>query len=500
MKLDVRVYHIETGKPVVVLNDEDAKDLGVYVTGRVRISHEGKSITTIADTTSTFVKEGEIAIFGGVRRLLNICDKCIVEVSETSKPQSVEFIKKKIDGYTLNEEEIRAIIQDVVDNNLSNIELTAFVTGGYVKGYIMDEIVAMTKAIVDTGQSIDFGDDIMDKHCIGGVAGNRTTMLIVPIIAAAGFIIPKTSSRAITSSAGTADTMEVLAPVDFGVDKLKGIVNKTNGCIAWGGSVNLAPADDRIIRVEYPLSIDTEGHMLASVMAKKRSVGSDYIIIDIPVGRGAKVISEEKAKDLAHKFIELGKRLGVAVECLITDGRAPIGKGIGPALEARDVLYALDNKGPADLIEKSLDLAGAMLELSGKCIQGKGRNIAEEILKSGKAKEKMKQIIEAQGGDPDIKPEDIEIAKNEMTIISEHRGRVKYIENKIISTIARAAGAPRIKSAGLYLHVKVGDEIDVGDPLFTIYSTSKNRLKEANNLAYKLYPIKVGGIISDIIR
>jgi AMP phosphorylase len=500
MKLKARLYPIESGRPVVVLNEEDAKDLQVYVTGRVRISHEDKSLTAIVDTTETFVAEGDIAIFEDVTKILNVCDNCELEVAEATRPHSVEFIKKKIDGYTLNEAEIRSIIQDVVDNTLSNIELTAFVTGGYVKGYTMDEVVAMTKAIVETGQTIDFGNNIVDKHSIGGVAGNRTTLLVVPIIAASGLIIPKTSSRAITSPAGTADTMEVLAPVEFDIDGLKAVVNKTNGCIVWGGSVNLAPADDKIIKVEYPLSLDAEGHMLASVMAKKRSVGSDYIIIDIPVGKGAKVISNERATDLAHKFIELGKRLGVLVECVITDGSAPIGYGIGPSLEARDALYALDNKGPVDLIEKSLDIAGRLLELSGKVVPGRGRAAAEKVLKSGKAKAKMLEIIEAQGGNPEVAADDIEVAANKMTIISEHKGRVRYIDNKIISSVARIAGAPRTKSAGIYLHTSVGDSVDVGDPLFTIYSASKGRLKEASDIAYKLQPIRIGSIISDVIR
>ncbi len=500
MKLKARLYPIEADRLIVVLNEEDAKDLGVYVSGRVRISYKDRKATAIADTTASFVKDGEIGIFEDVRKLLDVSDGSNLEVSATKRPHSVEFIKKKVDGYTLNENEIRAIIRDIVDNNLSNIELSAFVTGGYIKGYTMDEIVALTQAMVETGQQIDFGDNIVDKHSIGGVAGNRTTMLVVPIIASTGLIIPKTSSRAITSPSGTADTMEVLAGVEFDIDELKEIVYKTDACIVWGGSVNLAPADDRIIRVEYPLSIDAEGHMLASVMAKKRSVGSDYIIIDIPVGRGSKIIGMDRANDVAHKFIELGRRLGVSVECLITDGSSPIGSGIGPALEARDVLLALDNKGPIDLIDKSLDLAGILLELSGKIVKGRGRGIAEHILKSGKAKEKMMEIIDAQGGDPNVKPEDIGICRKKMTITSEHKGRVRYIDNKLISMIARASGAPRTKSAGLYLHVKVGDSIDTNDPLFTIYSPTKSRLKEASNLADKLSPIRVGSIISNIIK
>jgi AMP phosphorylase len=500
MKLKARLYPIEADRPIVILNEEDAKDLGVYVSGRVRITYKDRKAIAIADTTESFVKEGEIGIFEDVWEQLDVNEGSNLDVSATERPHSVEFIKKKIDGYTLDENELRAIIRDIVDNTLSTIELSAFVTGGYIKGYTMDEIVALTQAMVETGQQIDFGDNIVDKHSIGGVAGNRTTLLVVPIIASTGLIIPKTSSRAITSPSGTADTMEVIADVEFDIDELKDIVNKTNGCIVWGGSVNLAPADDRIIRVEYPLSIDAEGHMLASVMAKKRSVGSDYIIIDIPVGKGSKIVSMERANNVAHKFIELGRRLGVSVECLVTDGSSPIGSGIGPALEARDALMALDNGGPIDLIDKSLDLAGILLELSGKIVKGKGRSVAEHVLKSGKAKEKMKEIIEAQGGDPEVRPDDIEICKEEITITSGHKGRVRYIDNKLISMIARASGAPRTKSAGLYLHVNVGDSIDAGDPLFTIYSPTKGKLKEASDLAEKLSPIRVGSIISNVIR
>lgn len=495
MKSKVKLYPIESGKPIVLLNEEDSMELGVYMSGRVEISFNGNIITAIVNTTKSFVGEGEIGIFEDVQKTLKVKDGDEVEIKPTTTLKSVEFIRKKINGSALHDHEIRAIINDVVNNKLSDIELSAFVTGGYTHGYSMDEIVALTNAIVESGQQIDFGNDIVDKHCIGGVAGNRTTMLIVPIVAAAGLTIPKTSSRAITSAAGTADTMEILADVEFSIDEIKKIVKETHGCVAWGGSVNLAPADDKIIRIEYPLSIDCEGHILASVMAKKKSIGSDYVIIDIPVGKGSKIVDVNKARTLAHKFIELGNRLEISVDCLITDGSSPIGNGIGPALEARDILLSLENKGPRDLINKSLDLAGVILELSGKVEKGKGRDLAENIFISGKAKEKMKEIIEAQGGNPDISPHDIEIGKKEHIITADHKGDIKYIDNKLISHIARCAGAPRIKSAGLYLHVRVGDSVIVGDPLFTIYSNDNDKLNDAVRMANKLNPVQIGGVI-----
>lgn len=489
------MYEIETGKPIVVLNEDDVEDMGIHVSDRIKIQKDGNTVTAIVDTTTSMVAAGEIGIFEEVKELLNIKTGDIVEVQATSRPKSVDFIKKKIAGEVLHGHEIRTIIQDIVDNNLSDIELSALVTASYINGYCMDEVVALTSAMVETGEYHDFGDDTVDKHCIGGVAGNRTTMIIVPIIAAAGLTIPKTSSRAITSPAGTADTMEVLANVDFTIDELKEIVGKAGGCMVWGGSVNLAPADDKIIRAEYALSIDPEGQVLASVMAKKKSVDSDYLVIDIPVGKGSKIEDMEKAQSLAKKFIELGKRLDIETECLVTDGSAPIGNGIGPALEAIDVLKVLDGKGPVDLANKSLDLSGVLLELSGKVSKGEGRKLAGKILNSGKAKRKMAEIIKLQGGDPKIKASDIKVGEHAFEVLSESKGRVKHIDSKLISRVARAAGAPRDKGAGVYLHVGVGDKVAVNQLLYTIYSEIEDKLREAIKQSAQLVPVRVGGVI-----
>ncbi|MBD3387864.1 MAG: AMP phosphorylase [Candidatus Altiarchaeales archaeon] len=496
MDVTVRLYEIETGKPIVVLNEEDMKDLGVHIGDRIRICKGEKCyVTAIIDATTSMVNEGEIGIFEEVKKSLDLNAGDVVGIQATSRPKSIEFIKKKLHGQHLHGHEITTIVEDIVENNLSDIELTALMVGAYINGYDMDETVALTQAIVETGDQIDFGEEVVDKHCIGGVAGNRTTMLVVPIIAAAGLTMPKTSSRAITSPAGTADTMEVLAKVEFKIDELKDIVNRVGACIVWGGSVNLAPADDKIIRVEYPLSIDPEGQVLASVMAKKKSVGSDYLVIDIPVGHGAKLDDMNEANSLARKFIELGNRLDIKTKCLVTDGSSPIGRGIGPALEARDVMMALDGRGPLDLVNKSIDLAAALLELSGKVRKGNGRALAEEILNSGKARDKMMEIIEAQGGDPKISPEDIPLGDKKYEITSGVTGRVRSIDSKRISKVARAAGAPKDHGAGIDLQVGVGDTVDKGGVLYTIYSSSENKLEDAIKLAHEAQPIRVGGVI-----
>jgi len=495
MKSKVRLYEVDTGKPIIVLNEEDTEDLSIHIGDRVKIHRGGKSVTAIIDTTTSLVRPGEVGIFEEVREDLGVKMGDVVEIRPTTRPKSIEFIKKKLRGEVLHGHELRTIVQDIVDNNLSDIELTAFVTAAYMNDYTMDEVVALTNAMVETGEHFDFGDDTVDKHCIGGVAGNRTTMILVPIIAAAGLTMPKTSSRAITSPAGTADTMEVLADVNFNIEELKNIVSKTGGCVVWGGAVNLAPADDKIIRAEYPLSIDPEGQVLASVMAKKKSVDSDYLVIDIPVGKGAKIDDMESANALARKFIELGKRLEIKTECLVTDGSAPIGWGIGPALEARDVLDVLHGKGPADLANKAVDLAGILLELSGKERKGAGRKVAEKILSSGKALAKMRKIIELQGGNPKVKSADIAVGEKSLVVKSDVKGKVRFIDNKLISRVARAAGAPKDKGAGVFLHAGVGDNVKVGDPLFTLYAEVDDKLDEAIRLNEQLVPYRVGGVI-----
>ena len=496
MEVTAKYFEIATGKPIVVMNEEDMAEIGVHVGDRIKITVKGgKTATSILDATTSLVSPGEIAVFEEIKDSLDIkCDDKIF-ITPASKPKSIEFIKKKLNGERLHGHEIFSIVQDIVDNNLSDIELTAYMVAAHIHNYDMDETVALTQAMVDTGDSIDFGYDVVDKHCIGGVAGNRTTMLMVPIVCAGGLTMPKTSSRAITSPAGTADTMEVLANVDFTIDELKKIVEKHGGCIVWGGAVNLAPADDKIIRVEYPLSLDPEGQVLASVMAKKKSVGSDFVIIDIPFGSGAKIDNLDEAHNLARKFIKLGERLEIKTRCIVSDGSSPIGRGIGPALEARDVLLCLEGRGPIDLLNKSIDLSAALFELCGKCHVGEGRAKAEGILNSGKAIEKMRDIIEAQGGKRDIKPEDIPIGEYTFDVVAERAGKVRSIDSKILSKIARAAGAPKDHGAGMYLHAVVGDTVSVGDKLYTIYSSSEHKLDDAVLLAEQASPMRVGGLI-----
>jgi len=401
-----------------------------------------------------------------------------IDVSIAAKPESVKHIKEKMRDGEWTEEQIYEIISDINKNALSDIEMGAYVSAVYTNGLSMEETANLTQAMVDAGDHLDWGSKIVaDKHSIGGVPGNRVTPIIIPIIAAAGITIPKTSSRAITSPAGTADMMEALCDVDFSLDEIRQIVEDVGGCLVWGGSVKLSPVDDKIIRAEHPLSLDPPGQVIASVLSKKVSAGSNHIVIDIPYGEGSKVGDLGTARDLGNKFKQIGEMLDMRVECTITCGDQPIGRGIGPALEARDCLKVLKGDGPKDLEVKSVRLANILLEMCGE------NQKALHMIHSGKALEKLREIIEAQDGDPEVEPDTIELGEHRTEVHADSKGIVSHIDNRQVGTIASRAGAPKDKGAGVYLHTKKNDRVEKGDTLMTIYAEKKNKLAEAEKIS-----------------
>ncbi|MBI5047254.1 AMP phosphorylase [Candidatus Micrarchaeota archaeon] len=473
----VKTIDIYTGKNIIVLNKEEAQEHDIYSGYRTMIKCKGKEIIALVDVSDQIVGPGEVGIFKDFLTNTKMKKGDTVEIVHLDQPASIHYIKKKLDKGTLRDSEIKTIVNEIMQDRLSEIETTAWISAAYINGFSDDEIIALAEATVESGEQLKLGKHpIVDKHCIGGVAGNRTTMVVVPILAAAGIYIPKTSSRSITSASGTSDTMEVLADVTFNIDELKSIVLKAKGAIVWGGGMKLAPVDDKLIRIRHPLSLDPEGMLLASILGKKKCVGAEYVLIDIPVGRGVKVPYVERGNELGKHFIRVGERLGMKVEVLITDGAEPVGNGIGPALECIDVLQVLEGDGPDDLHHKSLLMAGKLLERVGKASKGKGYQIAEQIVNSGKALSKFKEIVQLQGGNSRIKSTDIEIGQYTHTINSEVSGSIFHIDNKTMSKIARIAGAPRDQGAGVLLHRLRGDRVEKGDKLFTIYAESEAKL------------------------
>lgn len=481
MKFKTKIIGLEAGgKAIVVLNRDDAEDLGIRSLGRIRVNFGKKEITAMVNITTKIVAKGCIGICEEIKNSLNLKDNDTVEVKVATFPSSLGFIRNKLMGRKLSYYEIKEIIKDVVERNLNEIEIASFVTALHSFGLDLDEAASLSSAMVETGETLklDVDKPVCDKHSIGGVPGDKTTLLVVPIVAACGLVIPKTSSRAITSAAGTADRAEVLMPVGLDIEEMREVIKKTGGCIVWGGALHLAPADDIFIQVEHPLSIDPL--LLPSIMSKKRAVNAEYLVIDIPCGRGTKVKTIGDADLLAKDFIELGKKLGIRTQCAVTYGEQPVGYTIGPGLEAREAMEVLTGKkNVPDLVDKATDIAGILLGMVGK---NNGHQTALAALKSGKAEAKMREIIAAQGGDENIKPDEIEIGSHKMDICSESSGYVLWINNTGLADLARAAGSPKDAGAGIQLYKKLGNHVKSGEPLFTIYSEKARKLKRAEKV------------------
>ncbi|MCJ7445262.1 MAG: AMP phosphorylase [Methanotrichaceae archaeon] len=493
--LEVRHFDIEIGQNKIMLNLADAQERGLNPGDRVRVRAKGASTTAIVDITSQMVKQGEIGIF--TEALKELKEAKAVDILPAPKPASLCYIKMLMDNQKLREDQIRSIVQDIVDNNLSDIELSAYITASYIHNLDPQETEWLTRAMIETGKRIHFDvHPVMDTHSIGGVPGNKVSLLVVPIVAASGLLIPKTSSRAITGAGGTADLMEVVAPVEFSAEEIKEITETVGGVIVWGGATNIAPADDKLIKAEYALSIDPYSQMLASIMAKKGAVGADAVVVDMPVGPGTKLATPEAGRSLAKDLLDLGERLNIRVECAMTFGGSPVGRTIGPALEVQEALIVLENKGgPNSLREKSLSLAGILLEMGGVAGRGEGYKSAEEILTSGRALGKFREIIEAQGGDPKIKSEDIQIGENCEDILAYSNGYVVAFYNKRLVEIARIAGAPADKEAGVIIRKKMGERVKKDEPLITICSNSDWMLDSATKDAKRSMPIVVEGML-----
>lgn len=424
---------------------------------------------------------GEIGLGEQAFRRLGLTEGSEVTARQAQPPHSLEFVRRKIDGDTLDDAEIGEVIRDIVAYRYSPMEIAAFLVA--CAGFMTtQETLALTRAMADAGSRLHWPPGaIVDKHCIGGIPGNRTSMIVVPIVAAHGLVMPKTSSRAITSPSGTADTMEVLASVDLSATELKAVVDRAHAALAWGGRVNLSPADDILISVERPLRIDTFDQMVASILSKKLAAGSTHLLIDIPVGPSAKVRSQSEAVRLRKLFEYVGGKLGLTLDIVFTDGSQPVGRGVGPVLEARDVMAVLrsDPAAPADLRERALMLAGRVLEFNPALEGGTGLARARELLDSGQALAAMEKIIDAQGR----RTVAIEVGALHHDIRADHHGSVAAIDCHLIARIARAAGAPMDKGAGIDLMRKVGDRILRGDILYRIHAESPAGLAFARELA-----------------
>jgi thymidine phosphorylase len=451
---------------------------GFESAARVEVRRGARTIVaTLNVVAGDLLSPGEAGLSEAAAERLGVADGEVVALGHPAPLESLSLVRAKVYGRPLESAALDAIVQDVVAGRYADIHLASFVTACASTGLDRREMVALTRAMVDAGERLVWpAGPIVDKHSVGGLPGNRTTLIVVPIVTAWGLTMPKTSSRAITSPAGTADTMEAIAPVALDLATMRRVVEREGGCIVWGGQLGLSPADDILIQVERPLELDAEGQLVASVVSKKVAAGSTDVVIDVPVGDTAKVRTPAAAASLSANLAAVALEFGLRAEVVLTDGSQPVGRGLGPALEARDVLAVLRGEpaAPPDLRERALLLAGHVLELAPGVARGTGHALARTILEDGSAWRKFQAICAAQGGMREQR-----YAPHTRPVTARHAGRVAGIDNRRLARAAKLAGAPSDPAAGLELHVRSGAAVGAGEPLFTLHAESPGELDYA---------------------
>ncbi|MHA1686445.1 MAG: AMP phosphorylase [Candidatus Heimdallarchaeaceae archaeon] len=494
--LVVKEVDIHYEENVAFINVKTLDDLKIQPSAIVKVKADDKEVLCEVIGTTSLVPPGNVGFSRQLIEKLQTTEGKNVNIFSRRKPISLEYIKSKRNGTIWTEGQIRSIVNDICSGQYTDLEISLFTLAQYYLGLNMEEITNLTRSMAEYGTTLNFDEPVYDKHSIGGIPGNKVSLIIVPTVAAAGLLIPKTSSRAITSPSGTADTMEVLCDVNFSADEILEIAPKSRGMLVWGGTLDLSPLDEIVIhKVEQPLGIDPHSQMLASIFSKKVSTGVDYLVLDIPTGEGTKMPTREDAIKYAQEATDLGRRLGIQVEGALSYGEQPLGRAVGPALEAREALETIMGKGPTSVFEKSIELAGILFEMAGLAQPGQGHILAAEYIQKGKTKAKMEEIIGVQGGDPNVKPEDIPLGEHRVDIFAPRDGYIVKVSNSAVKKICSAAGTPSHKQAGVYLHKKIGEFCKKGDKLMTIYSDSEGRLTEAQNLAMNLSPFLLEGMI-----
>lgn len=463
------------------LNCHVAKSEGLASRARVLLRCGGHEvIATLYEADNDWLGPDEAGLSEAAWARLQAKPGDALSVSHPPSIDSLADVRRRIYGGRLDDGAFAGIINDIVAGRYADIHLATFIAACSAFALDVVEIEHLTRAMVGAGETLSWSAPmVLDKHCVGGLPGNRTTPIVVAIAASLGLIMPKTSSRAITSPSGTADAMETMTRVDLDLERMRQVVEGEGGTIAWGGAMGLSPADDVLIRIERALDIDTEGQLIASVLSKKIAAGATHVVLEVPVGSTAKVRTDEAARSLMTHMSTVAAKFGVETRFVVTDGSQPVGRGIGPALEARDVLAVLRNASdaPKDLRDRALTIAAAVLELGNAAPPGQGFALAASALTDGRALAKFMRICEAQGGfrEPPQAP-------LQQGWPAPRSGLLTHINNRKLARLAKLAGAPDDKAAGIELHARLGDAVVAGRPLVTVHAEAPGELSYA--LAY----------------
>ncbi len=477
-KLDI----LSGDEMIAIINEVDAEEFGIGINSGDRVKIYSSSIQepiiVTLDISSSLVKEGEIGLYKDIWQQFNIVGNEVITIELLHQSDGIKSIRKKLLGERLNYRDFYNIMEEIANGRLNDVLTAYFVSSGYSPGFNDDEIVLMTKALAMTGDILKFEGIVADKHSIGGVGGKGITPLVVPIVAANDVVVPNTSTRAITSASATTDMLEVIMPMSFEKRELEMMIEEIGAFMVWGGSLDLAPADDEIIKVQKQISIESIDKFVSSIMAKKIAQGVKYVIFDIPVGPGAK-IQEGQFEKVSSLFTKLGKEFGIYPIIHKRNVNWIDGNAIGPSLECKEFLYVYerDDRRSRHLEDEALKMAGKLLEAVGKAEMGKGFDLAQKTLLEGKARDKFRQIVQIQGGNPDVTADSLEVGGKIYEYRAKRSGIITSLNNKHVFEVAKALGNPRIKEAGLYFHIKPDTEIKAGDLLITLYATTDLRLE-----------------------
>lgn len=476
----------------VIVNSKTAVDEGIDGDARLQLSipkTEKKPIIVDVDITEKVISAHHVGLDPETWDDLGLEEGSLICLEFVSPPESLNAIRKKLLGNSLKYKEIKGVLNDIVSQKLGDIEASYFAACGFNPGFSDTELFYLTKAMAESGKTIKWPyEKVIDKHSIGGLAGKGITPIIVSIIASKGLVIPNTSTRSITSPAGTTDVLEVFTDMEYTLDEIQELIRKNNACFVWGGGLDMAPADEALIRIEKPIGIELYDKFIVSILAKKVAMGLTHYVLDIPSGPDTKVVKAQDVQIIREKFETLSEKFGIKVKVLTRTALGPDGRGVGPALEAIDFLKVLlqDEDCYIPLEDISLHLAGELLELAEEAEPGKGYKEAEKQLKSGAAYKKFRQLIEAQGGNPNIRPDEIKLGEHTYDIIASKSGMVMDMDNKVIKEVSHSLGTPTVRQAGLFLHKHIGEKYKKGDKLITLYATSETRLE----LSKKILEIK----------
>ena len=414
-----------------------------------------------------------------------------------------DLIRRKRDGAELQRNEIEFLINGYTSDSIPDYQMSAWLMAVLLRGMTRAELAALTESMLNSGEVLSFPElpaAKVDKHSTGGV-GDKTSLVLAPIVAAAGLYVPMISGRGLGHTGGTLDKLESIPGfnVNLSVSDFRRVLAQC-GAGLIGQTKEIAPADKKIYALrDVTGTVESPYLICASIMSKKLAEGIDALVLDVKTGSGAFMKAEKDAVFLAELMVETGQRLGKRISALITDMDQPLGNAVGNALEVAECLDVLNGKGPDDLRELCLILSAWMF-LLGRRVQNidQGRELAEQMISRGKAREKFREMIRLQGGDPAVidNPDLLPRAQHKADVKSPTSGYVTGFMTEQIGTAGVLLGGGRAKkedsvdpAVGIIIHKKIGDKVSSGDPLCKVYYNSEARFKQAEPLILQSYRI-----------